>query len=33
MRAAIAEMNPPQQTARMLLEYFEMGAEMVRNRD
>jgi hemoglobin len=31
MRAAVDEMNPPLEVTRALLEYFEMGAEMVRN--
>jgi hemoglobin len=33
MRAAVDEMNPPPEVARVLLEYFEMGVEAVRNRD
>jgi len=32
MRAAVAQMGPPEGVARPLLEYFEMGAEAVRNR-
>jgi truncated hemoglobin YjbI len=33
MRAAVDEMNPQPEVARVLLEYFDMGAEMVRNRN
>ena len=33
MRAAVAELDPPPEVARALLEYFDMGAEAVRNRD
>lgn len=33
MRAAVAELDPPREVARALLEYFHMGAEAVRNRD
>ncbi len=33
MRAAVDEMNPPPEVRRVLLEYFDMGAEMVRNRE
>jgi len=33
MRAAVDEMNPPPEVTRVLLEYFDMGAEMVRNRE
>ena len=32
MRAAVAGLDPPEEVARPLLEYFEMGAETVRNR-
>ena len=32
MRAAVAEMDPPPQIVSALLDYFERGAEMVRNR-
>jgi hemoglobin len=32
MRAAVDLMAPPEEVARQLLEYFEMGAEAVRNR-
>jgi len=31
MRAAVAQLGPPEEVARPLLEYFEMGAEAVRN--
>ena len=33
MTAAVAEMDPPPEIARTLLDYFAMGAEAVRNRD
>jgi len=33
MRAALDEMNPPPEIARLLLNYFNTGADMVRNRD
>ena len=33
MRAALDEITPRPEVARVLVEYFEMGAEMVRNRD
>ncbi len=33
MRAAVDGMNPRPEVTRALLEYFEMGAEMVQNRD
>lgn len=33
MRAAIEEMDPPSEAQRLLLDYFERAAEMVRNRD
>jgi hemoglobin len=33
MRAALDEMNPRPEIARLLLDYFNMGADMVRNRD
>ncbi len=33
MRAAVDEMHPPPEVRRRLLEYFEMGAEALRNRD
>jgi hemoglobin len=32
MRAAVTAMDPPEDVARALLEYFEMGAEAMRNR-
>ncbi len=32
MRAAVAEMDPPPKIVSALLDYFERGAEMVRNR-
>ena len=32
MRAAVGEMQPPDEIARVLLDYFEMGAEAVRTR-
>jgi hemoglobin len=33
MRAAVAELDPSPEVARALLEYCDMGAEAVRNRD
>ena len=33
MRAAVGEMQPPDEIARVLLDYFEMGAEAVRTRE
>ena len=33
MRAAVAELDPSPEVAHALLEYFDMGAEAVRNRD
>jgi truncated hemoglobin YjbI len=33
MRAAVAELDPSPEVADALLEYFDMGAEAVRNRD
>lgn len=33
MRAAVAEQSLPPEVARALLEYFEMAAEALRNRD
>ncbi|MEX2420703.1 MAG: globin [Actinomycetota bacterium] len=33
MRAAVGEMQQPDEIARVLLDYFEMGAEAVRTRD
>jgi hemoglobin len=32
MRAAVGAMDPPEDIARALLEYFDMGAEAMRNR-
>lgn len=32
MRAALVQMDPPEEVTRPLLEYFEMGAEAMRNR-
>ena len=32
MRAAVEDLDPPEEIARPLLEYFAMGAEAVRNR-
>ena len=32
MRAAVEQLDPPEDIARPLLEYFAMGAEAVRNR-
>lgn len=33
MRAAVDEMDPPLEARQLLLDYFDKGAEMVRNRD
>lgn len=33
MKAALIETDPRPEIARLLLDYFNMGAEMVRNRD
>jgi hemoglobin len=33
MRDAVAAMAPPEPIARALLDYFEMAAEAMRNRD
>jgi hemoglobin len=33
MRAAVAELDPSPEVAHALLEYFDMGAEAVRNQD
>jgi hemoglobin len=33
MRAAVAWLDPPPQVASALIEYFEMAAESLRNRD
>lgn len=33
MRAALEEMTPPEPARRALLDYFEMAAEAMRNRD
>jgi len=33
MRAAVGELHPPDEIARALIEYFEMGAEAVRTRE
>ncbi|HET7237356.1 MAG TPA: globin [Actinomycetota bacterium] len=32
MRAALVQMDPPEEVTRPLLEYFEIGAEAMRNR-
>jgi hemoglobin len=33
MRAAVDAMDPPEEARRVLLEYFDMAAEAMRNRD
>jgi truncated hemoglobin YjbI len=33
MRATVAELDPSPEVVHALLEYFDMGAEAVRNRD
>lgn len=33
MRAAVAELDPPERVTEALLRYFETGAESLRNRD
>jgi hemoglobin len=33
MRAALASMDPPPHVAARLVQYFEMAAEAMRNRD
>lgn len=33
MRAAVEQIGPPEEVKQRLLEYFEMGAEALRNRD
>ena len=33
MRAAVAHMDPPPEVAARLLQYFDMAAEAMRNRD
>jgi truncated hemoglobin YjbI len=33
MRAAVDELEPPPEIRDVLLQYFEMGAEALRNRD
>jgi truncated hemoglobin YjbI len=33
MRASLDELDPPSEVREALLQYFEMGAEALRNRD